>query len=158
MEPSARHHDHHVKLPYYAKIGLAYHWLIDLEFRIGANALGIPTGERTIETSGMGAFDRLSTGLSVGGMAVMGAGLLLAPFTRGQSIQVAVVLAGGLTAAGAAVSLYERLQHAEVSGTGVALDIALPAQGRKAPAGVARSHERRFGRRAQVRDPARQRA
>jgi hypothetical protein len=98
-----------------------------LQFRVGANALGIPTGERTIETSGMGAFDRLSTGLSVGGMAVMGAGLLLAPFTRGQSIQVAVVLAGGLTAAGAAVSLYERLQHAEVSGTGVALDVAMIA-------------------------------
>ena len=95
-----------------------------MQFRIGANALGIPTGERTVETSGMGAFDRLSTGLSAGGMAVMGAGLLLAPFTRGQSIQVAVVLAGGLTAAGAAVSLYERLQHAEVSDTGVALDVA----------------------------------
>lgn len=76
-----------------------------MQFRVGANALGIPTGERTVETSGMGFFDRLSTGLSVGGMAVMGAGLLAAPFTRGQSIQVAVVLAGGLTAAGAAVSL-----------------------------------------------------
>src|SRR5262245_50359288 len=88
-----------------------------MQFRVGANALGVATAERTVETSGMGAFDRLSTGLSVGGMAVMGAGLLLAPFTRGQSIQVAVVLAGGLTAAGAAVSLYERLQHAEVSGT-----------------------------------------
>ena len=95
-----------------------------IQFRVGANALGIPTGERTIETSGAGAFDRLSSGLSVGGMAVMGAGLLLAPITRGQSIQVAVVLAGGLTAAGAAVSLYERLQHAEVNGTGVALDVA----------------------------------
>jgi Domain of unknown function (DUF4157) len=98
-----------------------------MQFRVGANALGIPTGERTIETSGMGAIDKLSTGLSVGGMAVMGAGILAAPFTRGQSLQVAVVLAGGLTAAGAAVSLYERLQHAEVSGAGVGLDVAMIA-------------------------------
>src|ERR1041384_4464557 len=98
-----------------------------MQFRVGANALGSPAGERTIETSGMGAFDRLSTGLSIGGMAVMGADLLLAPITRGQSIQVAVVLAGGLTAAGAAVSLYERLPHAEVSSTGVALDVAMIA-------------------------------
>ncbi len=100
-----------------------------MQFRVGANAFGISTADRSMETSGMGAFDRLATGLSVGGMAVMGGGLLLAPFTRGQSMQVAVVLAGSLTAAGAAVSLYERLEHAEISGTGVALDIATIASG-----------------------------
>lgn len=100
-----------------------------LQFRVGANDLGVPTGERTEETSGAGFFDRLSTGLSIGGMAVMAAGLLAAPFTRGQSLQVAVVLSGGLTAAGAAVSLYERLQHAEVSGAGVALDVVTVASG-----------------------------
>jgi hypothetical protein len=60
-------------------------------------------------------------------MAVMGAGILAAPFTRGQSLSVAVVLAGGLTAAGSAVSLYERLQHAEVSATGVILDASMIA-------------------------------
>ncbi len=95
----------------------------EMQFRVAANALGIPTGDRVKETTGLGVFDRLSTGLSVGGMAVMGASILAAPFTRGQSLQVGVVLAGGLTAAGAAVSLYERLQHAEINKTGVAIDV-----------------------------------
>ncbi|MDQ3367188.1 MAG: DUF4157 domain-containing protein [Myxococcota bacterium] len=99
----------------------------ELQFRVGANSLGIPTDAHSRETTGMGFFDRLSTGLSVGGMAVLAGGLVLAPFTRGQSLQVAMVLSGALTAASGAVSLYERLQHAEVSNTGVALDVVMIA-------------------------------
>jgi hypothetical protein len=95
-----------------------------LMYRIGANSLGLPAGGPNIhDTSGQGYFDRLSSGLSVGGMVVLGLGALAAPFTEGQSLRVAMVISGGLTAAGAAVSIYERLQHAEVSGTGVALDV-----------------------------------
>ena len=33
LSPSTRRHDLEVKLPYYAKIGVAYHWLVDLEER-----------------------------------------------------------------------------------------------------------------------------
>jgi hypothetical protein len=98
-----------------------------LKFNATSNNLGIDTRERGKETTGQGFFDRLSTNLSIGGMIALGVGILAAPFTRGQSLQVAMVVSGALTAAGGAVSLYERLQHAEVSGTGVALDVVMIA-------------------------------
>lgn len=33
LSPTTRRHDLLVKLPYYAKVGVAYHWLVDLEGR-----------------------------------------------------------------------------------------------------------------------------
>jgi len=94
-------------------------------FRIEAagNSLGIDVHLHEQETTGQNTFDRLSSNLSAGGMVALGLGILAAPITRGRSLQVGLVLSGALTAAGAAVSLYERLQNAEVSKAGVALDI-----------------------------------
>ncbi|HWO25173.1 MAG TPA: hypothetical protein VNO30_40820 [Kofleriaceae bacterium] len=94
-------------------------------FRLEAagNSLGIDVHMHEQETTGQNTFDRLSSNLSAGGMAALGLGILAAPITRGRSLQVGIVLSGALTATGAAVSLYERLQNAEVSKTGVALDI-----------------------------------
>jgi Uma2 family endonuclease len=34
LSPTTRRHDLLVKLPYYARIGVAYHWLVDLEARV----------------------------------------------------------------------------------------------------------------------------
>jgi hypothetical protein len=100
-----------------------------LRLNASPNSLGIDTHMYEKETSGQGTFDRLSSNLSVGGMVALGVGILAAPFTRGQSLQVAMVVAGGLNAAAGAVSLYERLHNAEVSGSGVALDIVTIASG-----------------------------
>jgi len=72
-------------------------------------------------------------------MLALGIGILAAPFTEGQSLQIALVVSGGLTAAGAAVSLYERLQNAEVSGTGVALDVITIASSMINAAGAIRA-------------------
>ena len=33
LSPTTRRHDLLIKLPYYAKIGVAYHWLVDLDAR-----------------------------------------------------------------------------------------------------------------------------
>jgi hypothetical protein len=92
-------------------------------FEAAGNSLGIDAHLHEQETTGQNTFDRLSSNLSAGGMVALGLGILAAPITRGRSLQVGLVLSGALTAGGAAVSLYERLQNAEVSKTGVALDI-----------------------------------
>ena len=34
LSSTTRRHDMHVKLPYYAKVGVAYHWLVDIETRV----------------------------------------------------------------------------------------------------------------------------
>jgi uncharacterized membrane protein len=91
------------------------------------------------ETTGQGTFDRLSSNLSIGGMVALGVGILAAPVTRGQSLQVAMVVAGGLNAAAGAVSLHERLHNAEISGSGVALDIVNIASGLLNAGGAIRS-------------------
>jgi hypothetical protein len=100
-----------------------------LRLNASPNSLGIDTHMYEKETSGQGTFDRLSSNLSAGGMVALGVGILAAPFTRGQSLQVAMVVAGGLNAAAGAVSLYERLHNAEISSSGVALDIVNIASG-----------------------------
>ncbi|HWO26625.1 MAG TPA: hypothetical protein VNO30_48180 [Kofleriaceae bacterium] len=94
-----------------------------LRLEAAGNSLGIDVHLHEQETTGQNTFDRLSSNLSTGGMVALGLGILAAPITRGRSLQVGLVLSGALTASGAAVSLYERLQNAEVSKAGVALDI-----------------------------------
>lgn len=96
---------------------------------VAPNSFGIDTHMHEKETTGQGYFERLSSNLSIGGMVTLGLGILAAPITRGQSLQVALVLAGGLNAAAGAVSLYERLQNAEISSSGVALDVVNIASG-----------------------------
>lgn len=98
-----------------------------LRLNVGSNSLGIDTHLHERETSGQGTLDSVSSGLSIAGMAALGLGLLTAPLTRGQSLQLAMVVVGSLNAAASAVSLYERLQHAEVSGRGVVLDVVMIA-------------------------------
>jgi hypothetical protein len=100
-----------------------------LRLNVKPNNFGIDTHMYEKETTGQGQFDRLSSNLSVGGMVALGVGILAAPVTRGQSLQVAMVVAGGLNAAAGAVSLYERLHNAEVSAGGVALDVVTIASG-----------------------------
>ena len=100
-----------------------------LRLNVPPNHFGIDVHMVEKETTGQGAFDRLSSNLSIGGMVALGVGILAAPITRGQSLQVAMVVAGGLNAAAGAVSLYERLHDAEISGSGVALDIVNIASG-----------------------------
>jgi len=34
LSTTTRRHDQLVKLPYYAKIGVAYHWMVDIEARV----------------------------------------------------------------------------------------------------------------------------
>jgi len=34
LSPTTRRHDLEVKFPYYAKVGVAYHWLVDIEKRV----------------------------------------------------------------------------------------------------------------------------
>lgn len=34
LSPTTRRHDLLVKLPYYAKVGVTHHWLVDLEARV----------------------------------------------------------------------------------------------------------------------------
>ena len=34
MTKATRRHDQHVKLPYYAKVGVSYHWQVDIETRV----------------------------------------------------------------------------------------------------------------------------
>jgi hypothetical protein len=103
------------------------------------NQLGIDTHMIERETSGQGELDRTAARLGAGGMVALGIGILAAPITRGQSLQVMMVVAGGLNAAAGAVSLYERLHHAEVSGTGVALDVVAIASGLLNAGGAVRS-------------------
>jgi len=100
-----------------------------LRLNVPPNHFGIDFHMIEKETTGQGTFDRLSSNLSIGGMVALGVGILAAPVTRGQSLQVAMVVAGGLNAAAGAVSLYERLHNAEISGSGVALDIVNIASG-----------------------------
>jgi uncharacterized protein DUF4157 len=110
-----------------------------LRLNVPPNHFGIDFHMYEKETTGRGTFDRLSSNLSIGGMVALGVGILAAPITRGQSLQVAMVVAGGLNAAAGAVSLYERLHNAEISGTGVALDIVNIASGLLNAGGAVRS-------------------
>jgi hypothetical protein len=100
-----------------------------LRLNVKPNSFGIDTHMYEKETTGQGYFDRLSSNLSVGGMVALGVGILAAPVTRGQSLKVALVVAGGMNAAAGAASLYERLYNAEVSSSGVALDVVNIASG-----------------------------
>lgn len=110
-----------------------------LRLNVMPNRFGIDTHMYEKETTGQGQLDRLSSNLSIGGMVALGVGILAAPVTRGQSLQVAMVVAGGLNAAAGAVSLYERLHNAEVSSGGVALDIVNIASGLLNAGGAIRS-------------------
>ncbi len=96
-----------------------------LSLSIDANTAGIPTRALTLATTGASFLDRLSTGLGITSALLLLGAIVAAPFTGGGSLVVGALLLGSAItgAAAAGVSLAERLQHATVSGTGVAIDV-----------------------------------
>jgi hypothetical protein len=93
--------------------------------QLGANGTPIPAAQHTIETNGESELDEWSSRFGLLSLGLFAAAVVAAPFTGGGSIAVTALLIGSAVAGGisAGLSLAERLRHAEVSSTGVALDI-----------------------------------
>lgn len=92
---------------------------------LGPNGAAIPTAEHEIVTTGETQLDSWPSRFGLASLVLLGAAVVAAPFTGGGSVAVALLLIGSAAAgvAAGALSLAERLQHAELSPTGVALDI-----------------------------------
>ncbi|HUQ06683.1 MAG TPA: hypothetical protein VM261_29470 [Kofleriaceae bacterium] len=93
--------------------------------QLGPDGAAIPAAQHTIETNGESELDEWSSRFGLLSMGLFAAALVAAPFTGGGSIAVTALLIGSAVAGGiaAGLSLAERLRHAEISNTGVALDI-----------------------------------
>ena len=90
---------------------------------VPANDLQLAQNRWTMECTGQGFLDRLSGALTAGGVAALVAGVVLAPFTGGVSLEVAMVVAGVAGAAAGTVSLIDHLQRDEISWSTVTLDV-----------------------------------
>ena len=92
---------------------------------LGPRGAAVPASEHTFETTGETQLEAWSGRLGLASMVLLAGAVVAAPFTAGGSVVVTLLLIGsaatGVVAAG--LSLAERVQHAEISSTGVALDI-----------------------------------
>jgi hypothetical protein len=92
---------------------------------LSPNGAAIAPAEHTIETTGETQIETWSGRFGLASMALLAGAVVAAPFTGGSSVAVTLLLIGSAAtgAAAAGLSLAERVQHAEISKTGVALDI-----------------------------------
>lgn len=95
-----------------------------VELQIPANQQGIPPLTRIIQTKGESDWSAWAGKLGWGSLGLMLAGGIAALIPGGQVVAGCLFVAaagGGLASSG--LSLYDRLQKAELSGLGVALDV-----------------------------------
>jgi hypothetical protein len=98
---------------------------IPAQNHLGPAGTALPAAEHEIETTGETQLEAWSGRFGLASLLLLGAAVAAAPFTAGGSVAVTLLLIGSAAtgAIAAGLSLAERVQHAEISKTGVAIDI-----------------------------------
>jgi Bacterial toxin 3/Domain of unknown function (DUF4157) len=96
-----------------------------IKLEVPANTSGIPTRSRTLDTKGESDWALWSSRVGWASFGLVAAGVVSGLIPGGQPVAAAFFIAAGATgAASGGLSLYDRLQKAEVNPAGVALDVA----------------------------------
>ncbi len=96
-----------------------------IKLEVPANQFGIPARSRTLTTTGESTWATWSSRLGLASLGLVGAGVVAALIPGGQPVAAALfIAAAGTGATASGLSLYDRLQQAEKSPIGIALDVA----------------------------------
>ena len=96
-----------------------------IKLEVPSNSSGIPGRAKTLDTKGESAWALWSSRVGWASIGFVVAGVVAAAIPGGQPVAAALFIAAGATGATAgSLSLYDRLQKAEPSPTGIALDVA----------------------------------
>ncbi|HLK99975.1 MAG TPA: hypothetical protein VK539_05285 [Myxococcaceae bacterium] len=95
-----------------------------IKLTVPPNRFGLPQLTRTFQTKGESDFSLWSTRVGWASLGFTAAGVILTFVPFGQPFAVACFIAAGATGVAAgSLSIYDRLQKAELNGTGVVLDV-----------------------------------
>lgn len=95
-----------------------------IKLTVPPNRFGLPQLTRTLQTKGESDFSLWSTRVGWASLGFTAAGVILTFVPFGQPVAIACFVAAGATGVAAGgLSIYDRLQKAELNGTGVALDV-----------------------------------
>jgi putative RNase toxin 3 of polymorphic toxin system/uncharacterized protein DUF4157 len=96
-----------------------------IKLEVPANEAGVPARSRTFDTKGESDWALWSSRVGWASLGLTVAGVIAAVIPGGQPVAAVLFIAAAATGATASsLSLYDRLQKAEKSPTGIALDIA----------------------------------
>jgi hypothetical protein len=96
-----------------------------IQLEVPANRSGIPTRSRTLTTRGESLWSTWSHRIGWASLGLAAAGVVAAVIPGGQPVAAAFfIAAAGAGVASGSLSLYDRLQQAEPSPVGIALDVA----------------------------------
>jgi hypothetical protein len=111
-----------------------------IKLKVPSNRLGLPTLTKTFQTKGESDFSRWAGRVGWASLGLTAAGIIAGLIPGGQPVaMVCFIAAGAAGVASGGLSLYDRLQKAEVNGTGVALDVASIAGSMIGAAGAVRA-------------------